>query len=123
MAEVFGPKEILFRLSDPFFFQSCSNVLGFDWDSSGSTTVTCGVLKEAFDRVDIGVKGIGGKGKRSKALHEISKLEPLGLSDEQISRISYASKISAKVDTAAIQAGYGLARARLWVSSTTLSWI
>jgi len=108
MAEVFGPKEILFRLSDPFFFQSCSNVLGFDWDSSGSTTVTCGVLKEAFDRVDIGVKGIGGKGKRSKALHEISKLEPLGLSDEQISRISYASKISAKVDTAAIQAGYGL---------------
>jgi len=108
MAEVYSPKEILFKLSDPFFFQSCSNVLGFDWDSSGSTTVTCGVLKEAFDRIDVGIRGLGGKGKRSKAIHEISKLESLSLSKQQISRICYASRISSKVDTAAIQAGYGL---------------
>ncbi|MEM4250788.1 MAG: DUF763 domain-containing protein [Candidatus Bathyarchaeia archaeon] len=108
MAEVYGSREILSRLSDPFFFQSCSNVLGFDWDSSGSTTVTCGILKEAFDRIDVGVRGIGGKGRRSKAVDEASKLRVLGLSEEQISRIMYASRISAKVDTAAVQAGYSL---------------
>jgi hypothetical protein len=108
MAEVYDSKKILSRLSDPFFFQSCSNVLGFDWDSSGSTTVTCSVLKEAFDRIDVGIRGIGGKGRHSKAVNEASKLRVLGLSDEQISLIRYASRISAKVDTAAVQAGYSL---------------
>ncbi|MGQ9542513.1 MAG: DUF763 domain-containing protein [Candidatus Bathyarchaeia archaeon] len=109
IAEVHGPREALVRLSDPFFFQACSNVLGFDWDSSGSTTVTCGVLREALERIDIGVKAVGGKGKRSNILKDIDGLgEYLRLSTEEISEIKYGSRISAKVDTAAIQAGYNL---------------
>ena len=109
MAESYSPREILSRLSDPFFFQGLSNALGFDWDSSGSTTVTCGVLKEALSRINIGMKAVGGKGKRSKILPEISGLkEKLNLSEEDVSRIKYGSRISAKVDTAAIQAGYPL---------------
>jgi len=109
MADICCPRKILARLSDPFFFQACSNVLGFDWDSSGSTTVTCGVMKEALDRIDIGVKAVGGKGRNSKVSCEISKLgKSLDLSDEEVLKIGYGSRISAKVDTAAIQAGYSL---------------
>ncbi|MEM3381751.1 MAG: DUF763 domain-containing protein [Candidatus Bathyarchaeia archaeon] len=109
IVEVHGEREVLLRLSDPFFFQACSNVLGFDWDSSGSTTVTCGVLREALEKVDVGIKSVGGKGKRSHVLGEIDGLaERLNLSDEKILKIKYGSRISAKVDTAAIQAGYSL---------------
>ena len=42
-----GPAEVLRRLSDPFWFQAFGCVLGFDWHSSGVTTVTCGAIKEA----------------------------------------------------------------------------
>ncbi|MBM4237245.1 MAG: DUF763 domain-containing protein, partial [Euryarchaeota archaeon] len=43
-----GPEELVRRLADPFWFQALSCVLGFDWHSSGTTTVTCGALKEAL---------------------------------------------------------------------------
>ncbi len=109
MAEIHSSREILSRLSDPFFFQALSNALGFDWDSSGSTTVTCGALKEALDRIDIGIKAAGGKRKQSKTLSEISDMKlVLDLSEEEVSKVRYGSRISAKVDTAAIQAGYPL---------------
>jgi hypothetical protein len=47
IVEEFGPDELLRRLSDPWWFQALGCVLGFDWHSSGVTTVTCGALKEA----------------------------------------------------------------------------
>ena len=40
-----GPRGLLQRLSDPFWFQAFGCVLGFDWHSSGLTTTTCGALK------------------------------------------------------------------------------
>lgn len=39
--EEFGPAELLCRLADPFWFQPFGCVLGFDWQSSGLTTITC----------------------------------------------------------------------------------
>ena len=109
MADLYGSEKILTRLSDPLFFQACSNVLGFDWDSSGSTTVTCGVLKNALDKIDIGVKAVGGKGRRSNVIRALGIFkESLSLSEEEVSKIGYASKTSAKVDTSAIQSGYDL---------------
>ena len=45
MVDEHGSAECLRRLGDPLWFQALSNVLGYDWDSSGSTTVTCGVLR------------------------------------------------------------------------------
>jgi len=36
------------RLSDPLWFQAFGCVLGFDWHSSGVTTVVSGVLKQAI---------------------------------------------------------------------------
>jgi hypothetical protein len=42
------PRDVLGRLSDPFWFQSFGCVLGFDWHSSGVTTTVCGAVKEAL---------------------------------------------------------------------------
>lgn len=62
----FGTDELLRRLSNPYWFQSYSCILGFDWHSSGTTTVTCGALKEALAKANIGIVVAGGKGKASK---------------------------------------------------------
>jgi len=48
VVEEYGPDEILRRMSDPFWFQSLGCVVGFDWHSSGLTTVLCGALKEGL---------------------------------------------------------------------------
>jgi len=55
----YGVRRFLNRLSDPWFFQSLSCVLGYDWHSSGTTTVTCGALKEAIKPDDLGVAVAG----------------------------------------------------------------
>ena len=57
IVDEYGPAEMLRRLSDPWWFQSFGCVLGFDWHSSGVTTVTCGALKEAHKRLgdDLGI--------------------------------------------------------------------
>jgi hypothetical protein len=114
----FGEEEILARLSNPLFFQACSNVLGYDWDSSGSTTVTCAVLKNAFDSTDVGVRAIGGKGRRSRlAPEEIDSIvEEYDLSEEETPKLAYASKITAKVDSVAVQAGYQLYHHMMFIS-------
>jgi len=118
MVDEYGYKGVLNRLSNPIFFQACSNVLGFDWDSSGSTTVTCGVLKQALKEIDIGVKAAGGKGKHSILtpieIDELGKL--FSFSSEEIEEIKYASRMAAKVDSVAIQAGYQLYHHSIFIS-------
>ena len=57
----YGVRGLLERLSDPWFFQSLSCVLGYDWHSSGTTTVTCGALREAVNPLGLGVAFCGGK--------------------------------------------------------------
>lgn len=99
-------EEFLRRISDPCWFQAFSCVLGFDWHSSGTTTVTCGALKEALDGTGIAVAG--GKGKASrKTPQEIEKICD-DFSIPNAERLVYSSKMAAKVDSAAIQAGYQL---------------
>ncbi|RPI23081.1 MAG: DUF763 domain-containing protein, partial [Acidobacteria bacterium] len=105
----FGPDEMLGRLSDPFWFQAFGCVLGFDWHSSGLTTTTCGALKEGIRGVDqdLGFFAAGGKGGVSrKTPQEVT------LSCERLSAdpkpLVYASKMAAKVDSAAVQDGYQL---------------
>ncbi len=106
----YGEKELLLRLSDPFWFAAFSNVLGYDWHSSGTTTVTCGALKEALDPEVHGVVVAGGKGRTSKrAPYEIEKgCEVLGISSTRSQEIVYSSKMTAKVDNTAIQDSYQL---------------
>lgn len=106
----YGYDELLRRLADQFWFQALACVLGYDWNSSGTTTVTTAVLKKALQAEDYGVVGTGGKGKFSrKTPQEIKKFsEVFGLSTRKIERLKYASRMSAKVDNACIQAGYPL---------------
>jgi len=110
IVDEYGRDELLIRLSDPFWFQSLGCVLGYDWHSSGVTTVLTGVLREAADPVSIGVAVCGGKGRRSNLtpteIHQYGSL--FKLSEEQVGRLEHASKLTAKVDNAAVQAGYPL---------------
>ncbi|MCX6818818.1 MAG: DUF763 domain-containing protein [Candidatus Aenigmarchaeota archaeon] len=105
----YSKDELLRRLSDPFWFQSFSCVLGYDWHSSGTTTVTCGALKEAI-KPELGIAVCGGKGKTSrKTPGEIEKFaEAFSLSTKKAEELVYSSKMSAKVDNTAIQDGYNL---------------
>jgi hypothetical protein len=106
----FGVIGFMNRLSDPWFFQSLSCVLGYDWHSSGTTTVTCGALKEAIDPFETGLAVAGGKGKTSKkAPQEImEKGETFGLGSSCIDRLIYSSRLAAKVDNSLVQDGYRL---------------
>jgi hypothetical protein len=105
-----GPKELLQRLSDPFWFQSFGCVLGFDWHSSGLTTTTLGALKEGLRgaETDLGMFLCGGKGRASrKTPEEISTWSNrLSLASNTTERLVYSSRMSAKVDSAALQDGY-----------------
>src|SRR5947207_14564602 len=68
LASEFGSREILRRLSDPFWFQAFGCVLGFDWHSSGVTTTVCGAVKESIKEIDfsLGFFAAGGKGAASR---------------------------------------------------------
>ena len=61
----YGQQELLRRLSDPLWFQAFGCVLGFDWHSSGVTTVVTGVMKESLNEDIHGISITGGKGKKS----------------------------------------------------------
>ena len=110
IVEEYGPVEMLRRLSDPWWFQALGCVLGFDWHSSGVTTVTCGAIKEAAHAAggDLGILVAGGKGAASrKTPQEIDDAaNRLAITNGQ--RLVYASRMSAKVDSAAVQDGFGI---------------
>jgi len=110
IVEEFGPAEMLRRLADPWWFQAFGCVLGFDWHSSGVTTVTCGALKEAAKTcgADLGILVAGGKGATSrKTPGEIAQAADRH-SITSGERLIYASRMSAKVDSAAVQDGFDI---------------
>ena len=110
IVDEYGQREFLRRLSDPLWFQAFGCVLGFDWHSSGVTTVVTGILKQSLAPDIHGISIAGGKGaKATSAMHDIPKLaENFGLSDAKTGSLLRASKMSAKVDSAAVQDGYSL---------------
>ncbi len=105
----FGAEEMLRRLSHPYWFQALGCVLGYDWHSSGVTTTLCGALKEGIKGLerDLGLFVAGGKGKTSRRTP--LELESWGQSlSLDPSPLIYASRMSAKVDSAGVQDGYQL---------------
>ena len=106
----YGGDEFLRRVSDPYWFQALGCVLGYDWHSSGVTTVLTGVLKNAIKPDEHGLAVCGGKGKTSrKTPEEIAQIaSQFSLTTSRIEALQYASRMSAKVDNTAIQAGYQL---------------
>jgi len=109
MSSEYGPLEIFHRISDPLWFQALGCVLGFDWHSSGVTTTVCGALKEASRGIekDTGLYIAGGKGATSrKTPSEIESVQEK--TGTNLGNLVYSSKMSAKVDSNALQDGYQL---------------
>jgi len=105
----FGSEEVLRRLSHPYWFQAFGCVLGYDWHSSGVTTTLCGALKEGVRGLekDLGLFIAGGKGRTSRKTP--TEIEGWGnLISLNPVPLVYASRMSAKVDSSAIQDGYQL---------------
>lgn len=107
----YEPGEFLNKISDPFWFQPFGCVLGFDWHSSGLTTTVCGALKDGLRDIskETGIFVCGGKGAASrKTPKEIELVGEKRLIEVDPNELIYASRMSAKVDSAALQDGYQL---------------
>src|SRR4030081_2805463 len=105
----YGRDEFLQRLSHPFWFQSFGAVMGMDWHSSGITTSVTGALKRGLPprAGGVGIHGGGGRGQHSrKTPEELRRLgDPIGFDGAKLTR---ASRLVAKVDSAAVQDGFDL---------------
>src|SRR3954451_6807183 len=105
----YGRREVLRRLSHPFWFQSLGAVLGMDWHSSGITTSVLAALKRGLAPIqwELGLHVCGGRGKQSrKTPDELAALgDRVGLDAALLAR---TSRLVAKVDSAAVQDGFDL---------------
>ena len=108
--EEYSSEEFLKRISNPYWFQGFSCVLGFDWHSSGTTTTTLGALKQAINIEKHGLYITGGKGAKSRKSPEgIKRAGNLfNLKSSKIENMVKASKLTAKIDNTCIQDGYTL---------------
>ncbi len=105
----YGRDEFLQRLSHPFWFQSFGAVMGMDWHSSGITTSVIGALKRGLAPLqgELGIHVCGGRGRHSRRTpEELEGLsERLGFDGQALIG---ASRLVAKVDSAAVQDGFDL---------------
>jgi hypothetical protein len=109
IAQEYGRTEVLRRLADPFWFQSFGAVMGMDWHSSGITTSVLAALKRGLAPVEgeLGLHVCGGRGRASRRTpDELTAVgERVGLDAPALVR---ASRLVAKVDSAAVQDGFEL---------------
>ena len=106
----YGRDELLRRLAHPFWFQSFGAVMGMDWHSSGITTSVIGALK----------RGLAAARRRTghpclrRARQAFARAlrtnwsaigERVGLDGAALAK---ASRLVAKVDSAAVQDGFDL---------------
>jgi len=105
----YGRDEFLQRLSHPFWFQSFGAVMGMDWHSSGITTSVIGALKRGLKPMEheLGLHVCGGRGQHSRRTPDELRLlgDHLGFDSTPLIR---ASRLVAKVDSAAVQDGFDL---------------
>jgi hypothetical protein len=83
--------------------------MGMDWHSSGITTSVIGALKRGLEPVqnELGIYVCGGRGRHSRRTPaELTRVGELtGIDGDAL---AYASRLVAKVDSAAVQDGYDL---------------
>ena len=113
-----GSDGILRRLSDTYWYQGLACILGYDWHSSGVTTVLGGVLKEILNPKEHGIIVVGGKGKASLRVKENlrEKGKYLDYNEDEIEKLSEISRLVAKIDNAAVQDGFSLYHHNMLVS-------
>ena len=105
----YGRDELLRRLANPYWFQSFGAVMGMDWHSSGITTSVIGALKRGLTplRNELGIHVCGGRGKHSRQ----TPAELIAIGDHvgfDGGKLAQASRLVAKVDSAAVQDGFDL---------------
>jgi uncharacterized protein len=105
----YGRDEFLQRLAHPFWFQSFGAVMGMDWHSSGITTSVIGALKRGLNPLagELGIHVCGGRGQHSRKTPDELRLlaERTGFDG---AKLTQASRLVAKVDSAAVQDGFDL---------------
>jgi uncharacterized protein len=105
----YGRDELLRRLAHPFWFQSFGAVMGMDWHSSGITTSVLGALKRGLKPLEheLGIHVCGGRGRHSRATPAelVAVGERTGIDGAALAQ---ASRLVAKVDSAAVQDGFDL---------------
>src|SRR5215213_4827653 len=105
----YGRDEMLRRLANPFWFQSFGAVMGMDWHSSGITTSVIGALKRGLTplRNELGIHVCGGRGKHSRQTPQelVAVGDRVGIDGTGLAQ---ASRLVAKVDSAALQDGFDL---------------
>src|SRR6478735_8557244 len=105
----YGRDELLRRLAHPFWFQSFGAVMGMDWHSSGITTSVIGALKRGLTPLagELGIHVCGGRGKYSRATpgELVAIGQRVGFDGDALAQ---ASRLVAKVDSAAVQDGFDL---------------
>ena len=105
----YGRDEFLRRLAHPFWFQSFGAVMGMDWHSSGITTSVLGALKRGLTPLsgELGIHVCGGRGQHSrKTPDELLAIgNRVGLDGVSLGT---ASRLVAKVDSAAVQDSFDL---------------
>lgn len=105
----YGRDEFLRRLAHPFWFQSFGTVMGMDWHSSGITTSVLGALKRGLTPLsgELGIHVCGGRGQHSRKTPD----ELLVIGNRvgfDGGRLATASRLVAKVDSAAVQDNFDL---------------
>ena len=109
IVQEYGRDEFLRRLAHPFWFQSFGAVMGMDWHSSGITTSVIGALKRGLGprAGELGLHVCGGRGKHSRE----TPAELLAIGERvgfDGAALAQASRLVAKVDSAAVQDGFDL---------------
>lgn len=105
----YGRDELLRRLAHPFWFQSFGAVMGMDWHSSGITTSVIGALKRGLQPLagELGIHVCGGRGRHSRQTPQelMTVGERTGCDGVALGK---ASRLVAKIDSAAVQDGFDL---------------
>jgi hypothetical protein len=105
----YGRDEFLRRLAHPFWFQSFGCIIGMDWHSSGITTSVIGALKRGLAprSTELGIYICGGRGRHSRRTPQ--ELVVVGnRTGVDGAALATASRLIAKVDSAAVQDGFDL---------------
>jgi len=103
-----GPEVCVKRFADPYWLSSLACVLGFEWDTSGQTTVTLKALKAGLRGTEIPVRVIGGKGGEMRAvqLEMASIVNEIGV--EAVGELRRVSRTTCAVDEAGLQDSYSI---------------
>lgn len=106
LCEVLGSDEAVRRFADPFWVSCFATVLGFEWNTSGQTTVPMKALKIGLTGTDIPVRVLGGKGRGMTManLEAASVLSEIGV--DEVGEIRRVMRITTAVDDVALQDSY-----------------